>query len=87
VAVWLNFILLERHDDPDRRRSARPDADASYRARWAPGGILEPTSQCDQGHTHCDVRSARRKRTVAKAPWLINHSFIHSINQFGVFVK
>ena len=42
MEVWLNFILLERHDDPDRRRSARPDADASDRARWAPGGISEP---------------------------------------------
>ena len=42
VAVWLNFIVLELDSDLDRGRSVRPGADASYRARWAPGGISEP---------------------------------------------
>ena len=48
MAVWLNFIVLERHDDPDCRRSVRPDAHASYRTRGPPGGVSEATSQCEQ---------------------------------------
>ena len=47
VAVWLNFIVLELENDPNIQRSVQPDADASDRARWPPGGVSKPTSQCE----------------------------------------
>ena len=84
LAVWLNFIVLELDSDLNSQRSVQPDAHASDRARWPPDGILEPTSQCEQGHIACAMCGPRaRKRTVAKAPWLIHHhSFTHSIRRF-----
>ena len=73
MAVWLNFIELERHEaaavPAHCTGSLRPDADAPDRARWPPGGILEPTSQCEQGRITTAMCGPRaRKRTVAKAP-------------------
>ena len=41
--AWLNFIVLELDDDPNRRRSARPDAHVSDRVRWPSGGFSEAT--------------------------------------------
>ena len=85
MAVWLNFIVLELDDDPNRRRSARPDAHASDRVRWPSGGFSEATSEFFGSHCQCDVQSARSKADCSKSAMAHHHySFI---NQFGVFEK